>query len=52
MIFSKKFQLLTKLSIKHASTATLKHRSKIMRQVYLKVHPDLYHNFNDARVFF
>jgi hypothetical protein len=32
------------------STIISKHKSKIMRLVYLKVHPDLFHNFKDAKV--
>jgi hypothetical protein len=48
-LVSKKIQYLI---IRNVSTKVHQHRNKIMRMIYLKVHPDLFHNhnFKDAKV--
>lgn len=44
---NKKFST-TKIST--ATNANVKQKNKIMRLIYSKVHPDLFHNFNHAKV--
>ena len=44
------YKKLKSIIIRNFSTTVFKDRNNVMRMIYLKVHPDLFHNYKDAKV--